>query len=921
MSGFKRAFIVSHTHWDREWYQTFHRFRIDMSRVIRGVLDKLDDDPEFRHFLLDGQAVLLEDHLEMFPEDRERLVAHARAGRLSLGPWYILPDEFLVSAEAHARNILIGHQVAEDIGAVQKVGYMPDSFGHVAQVPQLLRQAGIDSFVYTRGNGDEIDALGWEYLWEAPDGSEVIAVNQCGGYCNAAGLGFEEIWHAHTRRELSLERAVDKIRELFEKMAGNTNTAVALINNGCDHFPAQQRFGEVLAALRDAFPDTEFLHAPLAEFIDAVRESKDGLKRHRGELLGGKLHHILSGVWSARMPLKQRNDTCQRWLSDVAEPLAAYGRFVHAWPYPAGPFGYAWKTLLKNHPHDSICGCSIDEVHEEMGPRFDAVEQTAEQCVRRLMLELAPTFAPQPAGDRETILAVANPLPLRRREVLERLVVLQPFGEDLSRLRLLDDKGSDVPFEVVETRFLERFWGVDYRQLLRAEEQHERLGVYLDTFADRIVRPAAEADSADAFVTIRFLAELPALGHGCFRLCADAGAVATSASNEGRVSVEGERIENEFLAVRVHPDGRFDLTDKRTGTTLPGLNLLEDVEDVGDEYDWSPAKRGRTLTSEGLRGQVSVVAAGGLRGTLEAAFVWPLPQGIDRKREARSAATVDCGVRVRVTLDAANPVVDVETVFDNRAGDHRLRAVFPTAVTTDRLVSDGHFHVNDRALARPAGEDWVQPPPGTMPQQEFSLLESPGGGGLALFNLGLPEIEGVIGDDGTAMHLTLLRAVGWLSRDDFPTRRNCNAGPTLATPAAQCIGEQHTHYALMPFAQGWIESGVAAACRRWRIPPLAIQGVAAGHVAGGAELLRCDSNAVRVTAVKKHEQRDTLVVRLHNLTGEATRAPLLFGRPVRGAWNLDLLEVRKGSQAFSGDSVELDVGPHRIETLEIDLDG
>ncbi len=912
--SFHRAFVVSHTHWDREWYHTFHRFRLDMSAVIRGVLDRLDGDPAFEHFLLDGQAVLVEDHLEHHPEDRERLAAHARAGRLSLGPWYILPDEFLVSAEAHARNLLIGHRVAQDIGAVQKVGYMPDSFGHIAQVPQLLRQAGIDSFVYTRGNGDEIDELGWEYLWEAPDGSEVLAINQCGGYCNAAGLGFEEIWHAHTRRQPAAARAVEKIRDLFDRMKPRANTGVALLNNGCDHFPAQQEFAVMMTALREAFPETVFRHASLGDFVAAVRDENAVLKRFRGELLGGKLHPILSGVWSARMPLKQRNDACQRWLSDTFEPLAAYTHFVYGRDYPAGAATYAWKKLLQNHPHDSICGCSIDEVHTEMGPRFDAVEQTAEHAVRRSLIGLVPTFAPQPADDRETVLCVANPLPRRRREVIERIVVLQPLSYDLGKLRLLDREGREVPFEIVETRFLERFWGVDYRHQLFAAEQKEKLRTYLDTFAERIVRPAKEAGTADAFVTLRFLGELPATGHTCFYLRDDA----TSTGCTPRVEVVADRIENESLRVRLHPDGRFDLTDKRTGAVYPGLNLLEDVEDAGDEYDWSPAPQGQRFTSVGLEGTVRVVESGGLRGALETSFEWPLPAALTHDRAARCAEKVSCRLAVRVTLDADRPIIDVQTRLDNRSEDHRLRAVFPTGLPAAHLVSDGHFLVHERSLDRPRGEDWVQPAPATFPQQEFSLVQA-GGQGLALFARGLPEIEASRDPLGTALHLTLLRAVGWLSRDDFPTRRHSNAGPTLATPDAQCRGKHVFRYAVLPFSGDWFTAGVASESRRWRLPPPVVQGVAAGHESGGNELVRLESDRLRVTAIKRHEERDTLIVRLHNLSGEIVKDRLTVGLPVRSAWQVDLLEERKARVEVSGRELSLEVAPYRIVTLEVEL--
>ncbi|MBT8461890.1 MAG: hypothetical protein KJO44_05145, partial [Gemmatimonadetes bacterium] len=203
------AFVVSHTHWDREWYQTHGEFRVDMDRAFRAVFDDLETGG-LDHFVLDGQAILLEDYLAARPEESDRIRELVSSGRLAVGPWYILPDEFLVSGEATVRNLLHGHRAAAELGGVQKVGYMPDSFGHVAQIPQILQGAGIDSFIYTRGDGDEVDRLGWEYRWQAPDGSEVLAINQVRGYCNAGGLGMHEIWHAHTPREVDPAHAVQQ---------------------------------------------------------------------------------------------------------------------------------------------------------------------------------------------------------------------------------------------------------------------------------------------------------------------------------------------------------------------------------------------------------------------------------------------------------------------------------------------------------------------------------------------------------------------------------------------------------------------------------------------------------------------------------------------------------------------------------------
>ena len=929
----EKVFLVPHTHWDREWYLPCGRFRLMLADVVGRVLDDLENpDSGLEHFLLDGQTVALEDHLDLCPGDEIRLSDAVAAGKLSVGPWYILPDEFLVSAEAHVRNLVIGHRTARRFGEPQKVGYMPDSFGHIAQMPQILRRAGIDSFVYTRGHGPEIDELGWEHLWRAPDGSEVLAVNQCDGYCNAAALGLAELWHAHTRRLIEPELAVEKVRELFAKMESGSRSPVALLNAGCDHHPPQRDFGRVLAALREAFPGTEFVVGSLGDYLAALRNSRPQLRAHAGELLGGYHHPILSGVWSARMHLKQHNDACQTLLCDVLEPLRAWAAIEMGLEAPEGLGDDLWRTLLRNHPHDSICGCSTDEVHREMETRFDRVEQSADQACRGIMNAVCPSFGGRADDDRETVITVFNTLPRRRTEVVERMVVLQPFGLDVDDLELIDDKGLTVPFTVARKDYVERFWGLDWRSELSGPRQRELYDVYRERFAGRMLRDASRKDESDIHAVIRFRAELPALGCAHFRFrpkMRDGAApvvseIAAATPDAPPVVVDGAHLANGLVAVRLHPDGTFDLRDGATGAEYRGLNRLVDDGDVGDEYDFSPCPGGGAVDASGASGAIEVLDDDGLCGRLEARFTMRLPAELAPDREVRSHRMIDCPVRVRVALRAGSPVVDIETVFENRAADHRLRAHFPTGLRTDELVSDGHFFWNRRPLDRHERVDcagWAQPLPETLPQQDGSLLAEPDRG-LAVLNRGLPEIAPLRAADGTAgMALTLLRCVGWLSRDDFASRNDTNAGPTLPTPDAQCPGERRFRYAVLPFAGDPLAADVPGLSRRWRVPPLTKQGVLDGLHRTRGGLLEVVGEGVIVTAVKPSETLPgRIVVRLCNLKSEKTAVELRCGEPLHGAWIVDLLEENelrrlRLREGVDGDAARLQLAPHAVETV------
>ncbi len=148
------AVVISHTHWDRAWYVPFQQFRVALVKLVDQVLGLLDSDPAFRCFMLDGQTIVLEDYLEVRPDRRDTIVHHVRAGRLQIGPWYVLADEFLVSPESLVRNLQVGRAMARDLGGSLDEGYVPDAFGHIAQLPQILRGFGIDSAFLWRGLGD-----------------------------------------------------------------------------------------------------------------------------------------------------------------------------------------------------------------------------------------------------------------------------------------------------------------------------------------------------------------------------------------------------------------------------------------------------------------------------------------------------------------------------------------------------------------------------------------------------------------------------------------------------------------------------------------------------------------------------------------------------------------------------------------------
>jgi alpha-mannosidase len=383
-----RYLVVPHTHWDREWYLPFEQFRLLLGAVVDGVLDTLERDDSFTSFTLDGQAILLEDYLEVRPENEGRLRALLAAGRLEVGPSYILPDEILVGGESLVRNLLLGRRICRRFGVEPGgAGYLPDSFGHPAQLPQILAGFGIRTFLFSRGLGDELDDVGVVFRWRAGP-AEVVACQMLPHYDNFARL----TWYHDAEQRVS--GIVEHFGELVHRAGGHE----ILLANGSDHLPVEPDLPEILAGLEQTLAAPFRIgrydeHAPAAE----------GLPVHEGELVGSRLQNVLRGVNSARIYLKQANARAEQHLLSI-ETAAALRTLREDAPYPAADLRLAWRDLLRNHPHDSICGCSCDEVHRDMLVRYEQLDR---------MLDFAEREAGGVGG------ALVNTLPFRRRRSVD----------------------------------------------------------------------------------------------------------------------------------------------------------------------------------------------------------------------------------------------------------------------------------------------------------------------------------------------------------------------------------------------------------------------------------------------------------------------------------------------------------------------
>ena len=761
-----RLWVVPHTHWDREWYLPLEDFRIRLAQVVDELIETMEARPELR-FTLDGQAILLEDYLEIRPELEERLRALLASGRVETGPSYVLPDEFLVGGEALVRNLLHGRAVCARYGATPAdVGYLPDGFGHPAQLPQVLRGFELETFVFSRGLGDERERVGGRFRWRAPDGSEVLALPQPVDYAVAASLG-------HSRHSVETDparNAADRIEQVLRAeapMLADPEFRDLFLGNGVDHATLQADIPEVLAALRELKPGVEVRLALLSDYAHAMTAAGGELPAFDGELVGGARANVLRGVNSTRIYLKQANERCERELAS-AETLCALALLTRrGFRHPRGELRLAWRELLRNHPHDSICGCSVDEVHDDMGQRF----RTALQIARRVAdlalhalggawpggdNELEPqllegayrwAYRPSPCGPvrADTLTgsaSFANTLPFARR----RLVALElPPDARAGHVQVEHHPGG------------RRAWV----ELELGGFSAATIGV------DEATRPSAEAARPWGEP-----ARLPGAA-ACSPACGDARAV------------DKRTIETPRYRVTAALDGTLTVLDRERGATVEGVHRLEDVADRGDSYTFCPLEGDRPRTP--ATGHTRITAAGPVWAELELSYELELPAELAPGRRERSAESVACPVVTRVRLAAGSDRIEFTTTVANRASDHRLRVRFPCPTPVETVRAEGQFAVVRRPPRPVWNGDWFEPPHDTS-----HTLGAVAAGGLVVLGKGLPEYEATANGE---LALTLLRCVGWLSRDDLSTRRG-GAGPPLPVPGAQCHGDHVFEYAV-----------------------------------------------------------------------------------------------------------------------------
>ncbi len=914
--------LVPHTHWDREWYEPFQIFRMRLVDLIDQLLERMAADPRLR-FTLDGQAATVDDYLEIRPAAEPLIRRLIAEGRLAIGPWQILLDEFLVSGETIVRNLELGWHRAEALGGAMRIGYLPDMFGHIAQMPQLLRRAGIERAVVWRGVPSAINRH--TFTWLAPDGSWVETEYLVGGYGNGAYL-FDV--------PSLLESRLEGYRRDHTSFYGERSL---LAMYGTDHAVPSPQLADLVDRANAGMGSVDVRLETLSDYLEreGPHPADDPARQAwAGELRSGARANMLSNVTSARVDLKRAAARAERRLERYAEPLAALHGDPDAWPERL--LELAWRRVVDNSAHDSICGCSHDQVVAQVIGRYAEAEQIASGIVTRVLDRLA---RPAPAGGW----VIVNPSPVDRADLVE-LDVAIPEAWDSVALRLGDRwlptqeverprtaiAAHRVRGDAVVEFFARRRHGRELfgrqingltieadgdlpRILVRADDRPDPPeldveGLLADVAAAASSRPdALWAIDVRASERRRLLARIPvpAMSHVWVGE-ADGAAAVIEPIDHPVVAIE-RGLDNGLVRLEVDEDGTFGLVGG--GAELAGVGRIVDGGDAGDSYNYGPPAND-LIVDQPLEVDVRVERSGPLRGEVVVTRTYDWPRGLTPDAEGRTPSTTRTTVREHLEVRAGEPFVRVWLGFDNRARDHRVRFHVPLPAPVDGSAAEGQYAVVDRGLTYEGGHGEVPLP--TYPAHGFVGVE-----GCSVLLDQVTEYEVV---DGRELALTGLRSFGLISRNANPYRED-PAGPEIPVPAAQLLGEREFTFALLPHRGDWRAADTVHHAEAYRYPMLRVRGLGLAGTAGvpgPIDPAGLSVDGATLTALRRRDGwLEIRVVRLDGEPGTARVALAGHGaRPVE-AEETDLLGRGGVPLAVRDGEVAMQMGGWEIRTLRL----
>jgi len=930
----EKGYIVPHTHWDREWRYPIWQSRMMLVRFMDELLDILDTDDKYASFVLDSQCVALEDYFEVRPDKKEKVCKYIKEGRISVGPWYTLPDLYPVDGECLVRNLLKGIRYSKSLGGYLKVGYNTFGWGQTAQFPQIYKEFGFD-VVITAKNVSKSRAPESEFIWEAPDGTKVLATRlgehaRANFFMNAyipilygkyylsdeyrfewgkTGLSYHQadeagFYNDHICIEDKGYIHHDIVKEAVSKAWEGTNDttvkSLRLLMNGSDFSTPQPKLTEIIEKANEVFNDKEFIHTKLEDYTDELKKLVDysKLKVVKGELRDGPASACSSNALATRYYIKSLNRKVQNSLILTAEPLSVMGLLAGI-VYQKEFIDIAIEYMLKSQAHDSINGVTQDKTADDTVYRLKQALEISDVVINNVCSELLKQINSSTFNENDILLIVVNPLPMEREEIIKVYIDI-PKEMNVWECEIEDCEGNKVPVQFVSRQekvvpvhdFNSRPWPFYI----------DRHCLYMDT------------------------GTLPPCGYKVFKVIPKS----TFSRNivfwpemrksEGNDILKHPNIlENEYLKVKVRENGTVDILEKESGRLFSQLNYYEDTGDCGDYWVYYPPYHNKTYNSLGCKSEIWVEDNGLLSATIGTKIKMNVPShayvpenGI-RGESRRSIEMTELQIITRYTLVRGSRRLDVKVEVNNTAEDHKLRVLFDTGIKSEFTDAAGHFTVDRRANVPEKDENGrYYPEMKTYPMQQFVDI-SDGKNGFGIISNCLSEYE-VVDDDGT-LSFTLFRSVRNIICSEFRS-----AGVFPHEKGGQSLGIQKYEYSIYPHSGNWRDGAVYKEARRFNIPTRAIQ--TSRNTNGNLPLKYCffsvEPDNLIMSSLKRAEDRDSIIVRLYNPADEEVEGCVHINVPIKEAYLTNLNEERLNKLDLNNNnSLKIKAGGNKIITLEV----
>lgn len=845
----RKIHVIPHSHWDREWYFTTSRSKVYLMKDLGDVLNTLENDPEFKYFMVDAQGSLLDDYIKWRPQDKERISKLVNDGRLVIGPWYTQTDQLVISGESIVRNMYYGMKRCESFGKYMNVGYVPDSFGQSGNMPQIYRQFGIEDTLFWRGVSDDM-VKHTDYNWRGDDGSVVFTTQIPFGYYIGGNIPEEpeeneEFWQ----------------KECLEKAGGRSATRHIYFPNGFDQAPVRTNLPQLVKERNEKDPENEYVISCIEDYIKDVKSENPELEEVQGELVIAKYMRIHKSIFSSRSDLKVMNTQIQNYVTNVMEPLLTISYNLGN-EYPHEAVAEIWKLLFENAAHDSIGSCISDTANEDVYVRYKQARDIAVNLVELHSRLIATNVK----NDADMTFTAINTLPQKRKDT----VIVKTYVPG-GKFAIIDEKGNDVDYTIIKSRDL-----TDYvlSQTIMLDPSRK---FYVP---DQVLEVTMAIKAND----------VPALGYVQYSI--------DTQKDSHKETADKKVLENKYYTIEVEENGSLTIVDKANNVTYKNQGILVENGDDGDSFNYSPPRKDMEVFSNESKCTVKI-SGSDIYDQAEIHFDMVVPADLDERAEGKVSVTMLVDMTVALRKDSK--VIDFNVKVDNKGLSHRLCVLFDSQIVSAFNYADQQFGLIKRPnyyekemklymesmnnktekkagiqeLANWANDQstWQEPPISIEPTQSYVSLTD-GKTGIAVIPQGVREYEVL---DDSKIRLTLFRTYGFMGKENLIYRPGRASGERIIeTPAAQLLKEMEFNFGFTSYAGDINDSDIDTLAKQYNTNLevytyaeflngrlIFSQREIEGQNAKIHSLFETEGNLV-VSAVKKAEEDDGYIIRLYN---------------------------------------------------------